>query len=273
MSTVASADGTNIAYDRAGQGPALILVDGAFCSRAFGPMPKLAAQLTDKFTVFTYDRRGRNESGNTTPYAVEREIEDIAALIDVAGGEAFVHGISSGAVLALRATAALPGKVRRLAVYEPPLLVDGSRTPPPADYLEQLKALLGDGRNGAAVSYFMTKIVGAPAIAPIMMRIMPGVFAKLKKAAPTLLHDFAILGDTQSGKGLPVELTKVLASVDVPTQVADGGKSPTYLHHAADAVAGAVADTERVTLPGQTHQVKPEAIAPVLAAFFMRDAA
>jgi pimeloyl-ACP methyl ester carboxylesterase len=268
MSTVTSADGTTIAYETAGQGPALILVDGAFCSRAFGPMPALAKELADRFTVYTYDRRGRGDSGDTKPYAVEREIADIEALIDVAGGAAYVHGTSSGAVLALRAAAALPGKVTKVAAYEPPMVVDNTRKPPPADYLAQVSAKIAAGRNGDAVAFFMTKMVGAPAFAPVMMRLIPGVWSKLKRGAPTLPYDFAILGDTQMGTGLPAELVKALGSIDVPTLVADGGKSPEYMHHAADAVAAAVSGAARDTLPEQTHQVKATAIAPVLAAFY-----
>jgi pimeloyl-ACP methyl ester carboxylesterase len=269
MSTVVSADGTTIAYDRTGEGPALVLVDGAFCSRAFGPMPELAKQLATQFTVYTYDRRGRNDSGDTAPYAVEREIDDIEALIDSAGGTAYVHGTSSGAVLAMRATAALGGKVTRLSVYEAPLLVDASRPAPPADYRTQMDTMIADGRNGDAVAFFMTKMVGAPAFAAVVMRVLPA-WKKLKAAAPTLRYDFAILGDSQIGKPMPAELAKALGAIGVPTLVADGGKAAPWMRHAADAVADAIPDTERVTLPGQTHQVKAAVIAPVLAEFFTR---
>ena len=123
MKKVISKDGTAIAYDKAGNGPLVILVDGALCSRAFGPMPKLAKLLTNDFTVITYDRRGRNESTDTKPYAVEREIEDIGALINDNGGPAFVVGFSSGAALAL-AAAAHGLNISKLALYEPPFMVD-----------------------------------------------------------------------------------------------------------------------------------------------------
>jgi pimeloyl-ACP methyl ester carboxylesterase len=268
MSTVTSADGTTIGYDRTGSGPALILVDGAFCSRQFGPMPDLAAILAEKFTVYTYDRRGRGESGNTLPYAPEREIEDIDALIEAAGRTAFVHGISSGAVLAMRATAALPAKVTRLAIYEAPMLVDDSRPAPPADYLRQTTEMIANGRNGDAVAFFMTKMVGAPAFVPYMMRLVPA-WKKLKAVAPTLPYDFAILGDSQTGKGIPAELAKVIGSIDVPVWCGDGGKSPAWMHHAQDAVSALVPDSQRQTLPGQTHQVKAAVIAPALTTFFV----
>ena len=128
MPTVISKDGTPIAFERSGSGPALILVDGALCYRAFGPMPQLAALLARDFTVYTYDRRGRGESGLTAPFAVEREVEDIAALLEEAGGAACVYGISSGAALALEAANRSPG-IRKLALYEAPFIVDGSRPP------------------------------------------------------------------------------------------------------------------------------------------------
>ena len=134
MSTVRSADGTTIAYTRAGQGPPLILVDGALCSRSFGPMPKLAEQLAPHFTVYTYDRRGRGASSDTKPYAPDREVEDLEALVAVAGDTVYVHGTSSGAALALEAAKHIRS-IARLALYEPPFIVDGSRAPMPEDWL------------------------------------------------------------------------------------------------------------------------------------------
>jgi pimeloyl-ACP methyl ester carboxylesterase len=272
MNTVTSADGTTIGYDRTGDGPAVILVDGAFCGRSFGPMPGMAQLLAKHFAVYVYDRRGRGDSGNTEPYAVEREIEDIEALIDAAGGQAFLCGISSGAVLALRSTAALSGKVRRVAAYEPPVMVDGSRTPPPADYKEHVDELLAAGRNGDVVKYFMTRLVGAPTFFAVIMRFMPA-WSKLKAVAPTLRYDLAVMGESQRCRPLPDELRKVLGNVDVPALVADGGKSPAWIHNGVQAVADAVPDSQRQTLPGQTHQVKAAALAPVLVEFFTGKAA
>lgn len=272
MHTVTSADGTTIAYDRSGDGPAVILVDGAFCSRSFGPMPALAPLLAKHFTVYAYDRRGRGDSGDTQPWSVEREIEDIDALIGVAGGQASVFGASSGAVLALRATAALPGKIRRVAAYEPPVLVDGSRKPPPADYLEHVEALIAAGRNGEVVTYFMTKIIGLPAIVGVLMRLMPA-WSKLKAVAPTLRYDLAGLGDSFQGRPLPDELRKALGSIDAPALLADGGKSPAWMRNGVQALADAVPQSQRRTLPGQTHQVKVRVPAPVLTEFFRGEAA
>ena len=161
MTTTQSADGTLIAYETHGDGPPLILVDGALCSRAMGPSAALAKTLAEQFTVITYDRRGRGESADAVPYAVQREIEDLAALIAATGGAAFVCGVSSGAVLALEAAAfGLP--ITGLALYEPPFIVDDSRPPMPADYVDQLNVFLASGRRGDAVRLFMRN-VGMPA--------------------------------------------------------------------------------------------------------------
>ncbi len=188
MNTVRSADGTSIAFTKAGQGPPLILVDGALCSRLFGPMPKLAARLTPHLTVYTYDRRGRGASGDTPPYAVGLEVDDLEALAELAGaGEAgetvFVHGTSSGAALALEAAKRIPA-IGKLAVYEPPFVVDGTRSPMPADYLLRLSQLVATERRSDAVKMFM-RFVGTPAIFTAVMPLTP-VWPKLKAAAPTL---------------------------------------------------------------------------------------
>jgi pimeloyl-ACP methyl ester carboxylesterase len=263
MKSVTSKDGTMIAYDQIGKGPAVILVDGAFCSRAFGPMPGLAPLLAERFTVFTYDRRGRNDSGDTAPYAVEREVEDIEALIVEAGGSSFVYGISSGAMLALIAAGKLPDRVKKLALYEPPLVLDDSRPPIPEDYLEQLKEMLASGRRGDMVEYFMTKGVGMPIEAVAPMRNMP-MWPALESVAHTLIYDTTLMGDFS----LSTELTRLAASVRVPVLVMGGGASPVSLQLAVQAVAGAIPGAQLRMLDGQTHEVAPDAIAPVLEAFF-----
>ena len=262
MKKVLSNDGTPIAFDRAGKGPAIILVDGALCYRASGPMGPLAALLAEKFTVFTYDRRGRGDSGNTAPYAVEREVEDIEALISEAGGSAFVYGISSGAALALEA--ANHGlAIKKLALYEAPFIVDDSRPPIPNDYLERLNDLVSADRRGDAVKLFM-KLVGVPAIFVVMMRVMPA-WSKLKGVAHTLPYDITIVQDNQRGQPLPAGRW---ASVTTPTLVVDGGKSPAWMRHAMQALATVLPNAKLRTLEGQTHMVKPNALAPVLLDFF-----
>ncbi len=262
MQKVTSKDGTNIAFDKAGQGAPVILVDGALCYRTFGPSGPLARLLEPHFTVFTYDRRGRGESGDTQPYAVEREVEDIEALIQEAGGSVFVYGISSGVVLALEAAAHLKG-IRKLALYEAPLIVDDSLPPRPEDLLARAKGLIAADRRGDAVKLFM-KTVGTPAIFIMMMQFMPA-WSQLKAVAHTIPYDFTILGDTGSGRPLPAGQW---ASATMPTLVMDGGKSPVWMRHATQALAAMLPSAEYRTLEGQTHMLKPEAIAPVLVEFF-----
>ncbi|MBK1785475.1 alpha/beta fold hydrolase [Prauserella cavernicola] len=261
MSTVTSADGTRIAYDRTGEGDPLILVDGAMCYRGQGPMTALAKELTPRFTVYTYDRRGRGESGDTAPYAVERELEDLAALLREAGGSAHLFGASSGAMLALEA--ANSGlAVRKLALYEPPLVVDDSRPPLPADLAEQYERSLAAGRPGDAVATFMRQ-VEVPGFMIALMRLMP-VWKKLKGVAPTLPYDAAFVTRFQQGEPLPRDRWN---GVTVPTLVADGGKSPTWMRNGVGALAGLLPNARYRTLPGQTHMIKEKVLAPVLAEF------
>ncbi len=261
-SDVRSKDGTRIGYDRTGNGPPVILVDGALCSRAMGPMEALAARLVDRYTVFRYDRRGRGESGDTPPYAVEREIEDIAALIDVAGGSAFVYGASSGAALALEAAnRALP--IRKLVLYEAPFIVDDTRPPLLDDYRDELTNTLAAGRRGDAVALFM-RAVQVPAPFVMLMRIMP-MFGKLKAVAHTLPYDFAIVAEHQRGEPLPAGRW---ASATMPILVVAGGKSPAWMRNAQQALAGVLPNAELRTLPGQTHMVSDKVLAPLLIEFF-----
>jgi len=262
MEGVISKDGTPIAFDCSGKGSPIILVDGALCYRASGPMGPLAALLTPHFTVFKYDRRGRGDSGDTAPYAVEREVEDIEALIKEAGGSAYVYGISSGAALALEAANRLPG-VEKLALFEAPFIVDDSRPPIPENYLAQLNELIASGRRGAAVRLFM-KLVGVPAIFVVLMRFMPG-WSRLTAVAHTLPYDITIVKDNERGKPLPA---RRWASVTVPTLVVVGGKSPAWMRHAMQALGDVLPNAKRRTLEGQTHMVSAKALAPVLVEFF-----
>ncbi|GAA0323249.1 alpha/beta hydrolase [Actinoallomurus spadix] len=261
-STVVSADGTPIAFTRIGAGPAVILVDGALCHRGFGPMRKLAEELKSDFTVYTYDRRGRGESGDAPSYDPAREVEDLAALIEEAGGSAHVCGLSSGAALALEAArSGLP--IDRLALYEAPFIVDDSRTPAPDDYLPGLERAIAAGRPGDAVRRFM-RLVGMPAVMVSMMRFMPG-WSKLKKVAHTLPYDGVLVNEFQQGRPLPADRW---ASVTVPTAVIDGGKSPAWMRNANAALAAAVPGSAYRTLPGQTHMVKAAVLAPALVEHF-----
>ena len=263
MGTVQSQDGTTIAFDTRGAGPPLILVDGGFGHRAFGPNGALAPLLAHHFTVVTYDRRGRGDSGDTPPYVVQREVDDIQALVTEVGGSAFVYGISSGGALALEAARHLPA-ITKLALYELPFVVDDSRRPIPPDFTARLSALIASGRRGTAVTYFMRKGVGVPALVVALMHVTPA-WSKLTALAHTIPYDAAILGDTGAGKPLPA---RRWASVTAPTLVVDGGKSPTWTRHAMRALADTLPNATYRTLPGQTHLVKPAALAPVLVEFF-----
>ena len=268
MSYVTSRDGTRIAYNQSGEGPALVLVDGALCFRAFGPMESLAAQLAPHFTVYTYDRRGRGESSDTPPYAVEREIEDIAALIDVAGGAACVYGISSGAFLALHAASQLPTRIPKVTLYEPPCAVDEAEVQRFTAYRTRLDELLAAGRRGDAVSLFMRHVgVGlatddnpVPDDPGAQMRQSP-VWPIFEAVAPTLAYDAACMGDSS----VPAEQA---ARVAMPALAMAGGASPEWMRQGAQAIAAAIPNGRYDTLEGQTHEVAAEAIAPKLVEFF-----
>ncbi|HEX2623495.1 MAG TPA: alpha/beta hydrolase [Phototrophicaceae bacterium] len=259
MHTLTSKDGTTIVYDQTGTGPAVILVDGAMCSRLFGPMPSLVTQLSPSFTVFSYDRRGRGDSGDTLPYAVEREIEDLEVLIKAAGGSVFLYGISSGAALSLKVTSRIPG-VKKLAIYEPPFMLDESGLQAAATYTKQLTAALAAGQRGDAGTLFMAR-VGMPLEAINGMRNSPA-WAGVEAIAPTLAYDNTIMGDSR----IPVQNA---ASITVPTLVMDGGASPAFLHDAALAITKTIPGAQHRTLDGQTHDIQAEALAPVLTEFFL----
>jgi pimeloyl-ACP methyl ester carboxylesterase len=262
--TVVSKDGTVIAYDSYGSGPALILVGGAFQHRAFDPRTaEIATELSDTFTVYHYDRRGRGESTDTAPYATEREIDDIAALIERAGGAAAVFGHSSGAVLSLDAVAAgLP--ISRLAVYEAPMIVDATRSIPGPDYRTRLSTLIGQGRRGDAVELFLAEGVGVPAEFVTQMRQAP-MWPGFEAVAHTLPYDAAIEEGLLSGAPAAAERWP---SIGIPVLVMDGGASPEWMRNAASSLARALPTSSRITLPGQDHGPTVEAMAPPLRNFF-----
>ena len=259
MEKVKSNDGTEIAYDKRGAGPAVILVDGALCFRSFGPMPHLAELLSPHFTVYNYDRRGRGDSGDTQPYAVAREVEDIEALIDEAGGSAFIFGTSSGGALALEAAIQLGSKIEKLAMYEPPYNSDEAILPAWKEYRQQLAELVAAGRRGDAAALFM-KSVGTPDEQVNGMRQAP-IWPIFEAVAPTLAYDAVVLGEERS---VP---TKRAAKVTVPTLVMNGTTIP-FMVDTAQALANAIPHAEHRTLEGQSHDVNLEVLAPVLVEFF-----
>lgn len=258
---VRSADGTPIACDRHGSGPAVVLVQGAFADRSDPTMAAIANGLSRWFTVYSYDRRGRGGSGDTAPYAVEREIEDLAAVIAEAGGTARVFGGSSGAALALEAAMVLPG-VTHLAVWEPPYHVDDSAPPLPSDFAEQLAALVAAGRRGEVVERFMVEAAEVPEPVLAGMREHPS-WADMEALAHTLVYEAAVLGP---GNALPAAR---LAGLTQPTLVLNGGASPGWMVNAGAAVAATVPGAVRRVLPGQAHNVAPEALVPELLEFFV----
>lgn len=262
LKTVLSKDGTAIAFDRVGRGPAVILVDPALCDRSMGQSGQLAQLLAQHFTVFTYDRRGRGGSGNTAPYAVEREVEDIEALLREASGTAFLWGMSSGAVLALEAATRLSG-VKKLALFEAPFIVDDSRPTTENDWVQIDRAVAADRRT-EAVKLFL-KSVGVPAFVRAVMPLIRPMWRKLKAIAHTLPYDGAIVSANQRGKPLAADRW---ASVRVPTLVMDGGKSPAWMRNANRSLATVLPNAQYRTLDGQTHMLKPKAHAPVLVEFF-----
>ena len=262
MRTVTSKDGTPIAFDQSGKGPAVILVDGALQYRAFDQgMAPLADLLTKHFTILHYDRRGRGDSTDTKTYELEREIEDIAALIDEAGGSAFLFGISSGAALAFEAALALNGKVKKLAMYEAPYNDDDTARKAWKEYRKQLKELVAAGRAGEVVGLFMT-LLGMPADQLEGMRQHP-MWPLWETVGLTLAYDAAALGEDAS---LP---TKRAAKLSVSTLVMDGGSGEwSFMHDTAVTLAKALPRGQHCTIEGQTHEVAPEALAPVLIEFF-----
>ncbi|HEU5343780.1 MAG TPA: alpha/beta fold hydrolase [Ktedonobacterales bacterium] len=265
MSTAVSRDGTRIGYTRAGQGPAVVLVDGALCYRNFGPMGELSALLAPRFTVYSYDRRGRGESGDTAPYAVEREIEDIAALIAEAGGSAYVYGTSSGAALALQAASMLPD-IAKLAAFEAPYITDATRPPTIENYPEQLEAALAENQRGDAVILFM-RYVGAPAEQAEQMRQTP-MFPAFEAVAPTLLYDARCVENPTDGESLPPALVAQLGGLKTPALILGGGASPEWMLNTQRSIASAIPGAQFRVLEGQTHELAGSAVAPVLIEYF-----
>ena len=258
MKTIVSRDGTSIAVDQVGDGPPIVIVVGAFNDRATGA--PLADVLKSDFTVYNYDRRGRGDSGDMQPYAIEREIEDLGAVIAEAGGSPFVFGYSSGGVLALDgAGRELP--MTKLAVYEVPLAADGPLWT--VDHAAELARLIEAGRRGDAVEYFQAKVVGIPEVIVAQLRQAPFRPA-LEAMATTLVYEATIVGDGS----LPIDLVR---SVKVPTLAIAGGASAPFMRETADAIARALPNGRSLALEGQTHDIEASVLGPLLAQFFLRD--
>jgi pimeloyl-ACP methyl ester carboxylesterase len=255
MDTVTSKDGTAIAFDRSGDGPPVVLIGGGPSDRSGNV--QLAALLAPRLTVYNYDRRGRGDSGDTPPYAVDREYEDLAAVITTAGGSAALIGISGTGNIALEAAArGLP--VTKLALWEPPFIVDDSRPPVPKDWGQRIDELVSAGRPGDALEYWMTTVVGAPIEAVAPMRQSP-FWAAMEPNAHMLVRDAALLGDFS----LPAER---LATVAVPTLVLDGGEMP-WLSRGVQALVEVLPNAQHRTLAGQPHGIPMDVLAAQVVDF------
>jgi pimeloyl-ACP methyl ester carboxylesterase len=258
FNTTTSRDGTSIAYERIGSGAPIIMVVGAFNERPTAA--PLAEALAPRFSCLTYDRRGRGDSGDTLPYAPEREIEDLAALIETVGGSAGVFGFSSGAILALQAAAAgLP--ITRLALYDAPYLVGPFYKPNGVNHADRLTQQIAAGRRGEAVEYFQQQVVGIPAEVVVGLRNAP-FRAGLERIAHTLVYECLLLGD---GSLPPPRLAP---RVSMPTLVVAGAAGPPIMPPAAEALADLLPDARASILPDQGHDLDPAALGPELAAFF-----
>lgn len=258
--TVISKDGTSIAYTRLGRGPAVVLVDGAFCYRENGPAPTLAPLLAEHFTVYAYDRRGRGASGDAPQYAIEREVDDLRAVVDAAGGSARALGMSSGSGIVLRAAASGVG-LNRVALYEPPFIHDGGTPRDLGAAAEHLRELAALDRRQEAVTFFMTHVFGAPRFFVHGMRyVMRSAWRKNESVAHTLPYDLTILNDRS--------ILAEAGSITVPTLVIGGAKSPASLRQAVEIVSGSVPRSRATFLDGQNHNVSMTVLAPVLVRFF-----
>jgi len=255
METVKSADGTVIAYDMAGAGPALIVSVGAFCTRRTFVAPQ---ELLQQFTVVTYDRRGRGDSGDTEPFAPQREYEDLAAVAAAAGQQPpFVFGHSSGAAIALRAAAAgMP--MAAVAAYEAPFLNED--TPRPAvDPDDRIRELVRDGRRGEAVRFWMAEVVHLPAEMVAQLEDAPWV-ADLEPLTPTLPYDLAV-----AGGGVP---TAEFANITAPVLILGGANSPAWFRRSVKEQADAITGARLQMMEGYDHNAPPEVITPILTEFF-----
>ncbi|MEM6429627.1 MAG: alpha/beta hydrolase [Deinococcota bacterium] len=257
MNITQSKDGTTLSYDVYGNGPTLIYITGASCFRNFGPIKDDAKIFAKEFTVYNYDRRGRGDSGDTQPYAVEREVEDIEALIDAAGGNANLYGHSSGAVLALEAALHIPEKINNVVMYDPSYVHDEVEQATYAQLSQKVHQHLAEGQNRAAMQTFLRGI-GMPRFFVWLLPLLPG-WKTMAALAPTLAYDIELTKDVP-----PVERA---TQVSVPVNIVVGEKSPASIHEVAKQLVAAIPDARLEQLAGQDHMVSAKALLPVLVKF------
>lgn len=262
MTKATSKDGTEIAFERSGSGPALVLVGGALSDRSAAR--EITPLLSKRFTVYAFDRRGRGDSGDTPPYSPGREVEDIDALLGEQRGPAYIYGHSSGSALALDAVEKLR-RFERLAVYEPPFIIDSGADHLSTDYMSRIVELLSGGSRDGAVEYFLTAAVGIPPDALEQIK-RSSSWQRMIDLAHTLPYEGALMGTTQSGRPLPRDRW---AAVTVPTLVMSGGASPVWYARSADALAEILPDATRRTFPGQRHGMEASLLAAALIEYFL----
>ncbi|MFZ4657382.1 MAG: alpha/beta fold hydrolase [Caldilineaceae bacterium] len=257
MKTTQSKDGTTLAYDVYGSGPALIYITGASCFRSFWPIVQDAKAFAKEFTVYNYDRRGRGDSSDMQPYAIAREVEDIAAMIDVAGGRANLYGHSSGAVLALEAALRLGDKIDKVVMYDPPYVHDEAEKAKYNHLSQQVHTLLQAGKNGQAMRTFLGGI-GMPKLFVYLMPLLPG-WKTMRKLAPTLAYDITLTRDLP-----PVARA---AHVAIPVQILAGEKSPAGIRAVARQLTNAIPGATFIQVKGQDHMVSAKVLLPLLTSF------
>lgn len=252
--TTASADGTSLAYEVHGDGPPLVYVTGAICHRTFHSVRSGAKVLSGTFRVLTYDRRGRGDSGSSDHWSLDREVEDISALIDELGGSALLYGHSSGAVLAMHAAHRLGERVQRVVLYDPSWAADETEAATYASLRAEVDALLARGRHGRAIQHFLIGI-GMPRVFAALLPVMPG-WRRMRALAPTLRHDMDLTAQPP-----PLEIA---AEIAVPVHVIVGQRSPDELHQVAKTLVAAIPGATHEVLPGQDHMVSEKVLLPSL---------
>lgn len=257
MQTTKSKDGTTLAYDIYGNGPALIYITGASCFRSFGPIVQDAKVFSNEFTVYNYDRRGRGDSGNTLPYSVEKEVEDIEAMIDAAGGKAYLYGHSSGAVLALEAALKLKSKINKVVIYDPSYVHSEAEKISYGKLSKEVIKLIKEGKNAKAMKHFLVGI-GMPKIFVFLLPLFPG-WRKMVALAPTLEYDINLTKDLP-----PLER---VSEIKVPVRIVVGEKSPEGVQEVGELLEKVIPGATIVKILGQDHMVNAKVLLPVLSNF------